>query len=288
MIKFIKSSTLFVLLLSIYLLSNIAVNNYLNSLKLKSDNSEIVAIGDSHIMTGVNPSLTQNMKNYAQSSEPYLASYLKIDKLVSDNPEISVVLLGFGYHNLSSYYDDKLVTNESSVIFDNNIQLLSLENLSNFNYDFKRFVDSYLANQCIDPRFKRLYLGGYKETNSKLSEADFPKTIAKHFYRDTTVREFSDSFNIFYLRKIADLCLKKNVKLVLVKTPTSLAYEQGVPNKYKKKYLSVSETMKKRGVETFNTTKAASEFYFKDYSHLSREGACIFTPLLLRYIESNK
>jgi hypothetical protein len=76
--------------------------------------------------------------------------------------------------------------------------------------------------------------------------------------------------------------------LVLVKTPTSLAYEQGVPNKYKKKYMSVSETMKKRGAEIFNTTREASEFYFKDYSHLSGKGAYIFTPLLLRYIESNK
>ena len=116
----------------------------------------------------------------------------------------------------------------------------------------------------------------------------FLKLLQNTFTETPQFENFLIPLIFFYLHKIADLCLKKNVKLVLVKTPTSLAYEQGVPNKYKKKYLSVSETMKKRGVETFNTTKAASEFYFKDYSHLSREGACIFTPLLLRYIESNK
>jgi hypothetical protein len=274
--------------LSIYLLGIAAINNYLNSRSVELDNSQIIAIGDSHIMTGLNPNLASKMRNFAQSSEPYLASFLKIHKLLGDNPQISVVILGFGYHNLSSYYDDKLTTNESSTIFDNNIQLLSFGDLSDFDYNRKRFANSYLANQCIYPRFKRLYLGQYKKTETNLSKADLSNTLAKHFYKDTLVRDFSESFNVVFLYKIANLCLENNIRLILVKTPTTLAYEEGVPSKYKKKYLDISTSMMKHGVETFIPTKDASKFSFKDYSHLSGDGAGIFTPLLLRYIESNK
>ena len=264
------------------------MNRYLNAKQLQVKDCTVIAIGDSHIMTGINPSFSNTMKNYAQSSEPYVASYWKIDKLLRGNPDIGVVLLGFGYHNLSSYYDDKLLTNEATAIFNNNIQLLGRNKIDHLDYDHKRFVNSFIVNQCIYPQFDRLYLGGFRNTDSNLEKSNVEKTIAKHFYDGNTIRNFSDSFNLVYLDKIVDLCSEYDVQLVLVRTPTSSAYYRKVPNSFKSKYLSIVCTMNKRGINTFASNKEASQYYFKDHSNLSTKGAGVFTPLLLNYIESIK
>ncbi len=264
------------------------MNRYLNAKQLRVKDCKVIAIGDSHIMTGINPGFSNTIKNYAQSSEPYVASYLKIKKLLSGNPDIGTVLLGFGYHNLSSYYDDKLMTNEATAIFNNNIQLLGRGTLDQLHYDHKRFVNSFIVNQCIYPQINKLYLGDFKNTDSSQDKSNVDQTIAKHFYDGNTIRNFSDSFNLVYLDNIVDLCLEFDVQLVLVRTPTSNAYSRKVPNPFKNKYLSIVRYMNKRGINTFASNKEASQYYFKDHSHLSSKGAGVFTPLLLNYIESIK
>ncbi|MDB9883038.1 hypothetical protein OAD66_07900 [Bacteroidia bacterium] len=285
--EFILSVFKFILFVGLYLLTNMGVNTYLNTNSLKVNNCKIIVIGDSHLMTGVNPNFADGLKNYAQSSEPYLASYLKLQKLLSGNSEISRVLLGFGYHNLSAYYDEKLLTNESSAIFNNNIQLLSANAFKGLDYDKERYLNSYLKKQCIYPQWgKKLYLGEFKITKSQKLKGDLNQTIFKHFYKDKSLLKFSDSFNLYYLEKIVNLCSEYNVKLTLVRTPTSSEYSRKVPRLYRDKYLEVCKAYIAQGVGVFHARENDDIFYYKDYTHLSTEGADIFTPLLINQINS--
>ncbi|MEN8696373.1 MAG: hypothetical protein ABF321_10140 [Bacteroidia bacterium] len=282
--KFVTSVIAFSLVLVAYFGVNIMVNSHLNSKQVKVGDSKIIAVGDSHIMTAVDPQFSMDLINIAQSSEPYLASYLKIKKILESQSEVETVVLGLGYHNLSGYYDQKLLTNESTAIFDNNIQLLGTYELSNQSYDFERYVNSFLKNQCIYPQLKKRYLGAYKATRSDLAKADLSQTVKKHFYEEEQIHDFSDTFNLFYLGQIVNLCSDYNINLVLAKTPTTKKYMSQVPIVYRGKLQAVVANFKKKGVYTFALEIEDKEVYFKDHSHLSAQGAQVFTPKLLDYI----
>src|SRR6266513_3653769 len=110
--SFLKQLTFFLLLLSIGILlifAWLSYNNFQLLLKYRIDPEvKTIIIGDSHIELGINDHLLPDCINISESGEAFMFSYAKLQALLKHHPQIKTVFIGCSFHNLSSYYDNRM------------------------------------------------------------------------------------------------------------------------------------------------------------------------------------
>ena len=108
-VRFVKKVIIFLciplLLLAILTwMLQVANSRLFESYRLNGD-IQTVFIGDSHIEMGIDDRLFPRSVNLAKSSDGYIYSYAKLKIILTTHPQIRRVLLGYSYHNLSSYFN---------------------------------------------------------------------------------------------------------------------------------------------------------------------------------------
>ena len=141
--KFIIQISTFTALFFIILIANYFINSIIfkNQKSLIRD-TNILIVGDSHTQASINPILFASSVNISQAAEPYYLSFWKLQNILS-NTAIDTVILGFSYHNLSSFNDQKL-TNEkwSSEMYNRMYYIENIKALKDLDIDYLEYYKS--------------------------------------------------------------------------------------------------------------------------------------------------
>jgi hypothetical protein len=186
----------------------------------------ILIIGDSHTECAINDEIYTSAVNVSQSASAYLYSYCKLKKFLRENDHIDTVFISFHYAPLiiDRWIFDEYHMNEKIT---SHLTLLDKEDIAIFKNEKIAFIKA-IFNTILHPphrivfkfvinggriSYKDLRIGGYLKCDiHKLQE-----TIALHTENRRTDISF---YQKEYLMKISDLCKFKNVKLILINSPT--------------------------------------------------------------------
>jgi hypothetical protein len=246
-------------------------------------------IGDSHIQLGINDKLLPNSKNLANPGEALYYTYYKLAPILTNNPSIKRVYLGFSYHNISSYINDNIYGIRSKDIapryffilpFSEKIKIIA-HNRNSFPTFFRNvltrgFYTLFTKNKDFS------FIGTYENNFIKTAAVKelIDKRILVQYYENNFLRDYS-YINITYLNKIIDLCKKNKVELILMNTPIQSYYQSRIPQKFIKKY---SDIIKKNGLKNiaFQGLQMNDSCFIGDGDHLSQNGAQIITKFLAK------
>ena len=291
--RFIKRLILFfafplVILLLGYVIALKKVNSY-----QPQKNIIICYIGDSHIQKAIDDKLIPNSKNFGKSAEQYLHSYYKIKLLLKDNPQIKKIYLGFSYHNLSAYSDEFTDGEKTAFVGTKYFFLLPAEEQfkmlksakENRNILLKNLVKE-LVNSNIKKTKDLEFIGFYqnKFNNSKADVKSINKRVRQHFYKDNKIIPFSQK-NIYYLKKIIELCKEKNLELTIINSPLHPIYKSKIPAKYTNFYMDFCKK-NQLNVLDLSEMKLAEDCYIFDGDHVSAKGSEIVTKHFQKLISS--
>jgi len=257
--------------------------------------TKTIIIGDSHTQKAINDRYFPGSINLSQSSECYIYSFSKLQEILKSNPHVETVLLGCSYHSFSSYYDEFIFGKYSSeissryfFIMPGNMKLQFLyKNQDHISLYFQNIMLQGINNMAV-PSGKYSFLGCYEtyRTNIKLTRATASKRVNTHYFKNGEMDGFSTS-NIYYLKKIVDLCEERHIDLFLLNTPMHEYYTDMVPGKFKNKFYSLVNSNKLKLIE-FEKLHLADSCFLPDGDHVTENGARLTTLFLVDYLKNAK
>lgn len=190
-----------------------------------------IILGNSYPECALNDSLIPNIKNVAKSGEPYLYTYQKLKKLLSQNKQIERVYLEYTNLYLHLDKDQKMwsyrETNMFFFYYSPFMKYHDFKNLYANNKDdfFKFFSHSLRRNLVKIARFD------YKLTDKQGGydwlvrfKTDSLVKVNSHKEINNKKSKKLSKYNVAYLKKIRALCKEKQVKLILIRSPLHSLY----------------------------------------------------------------
>jgi hypothetical protein len=268
-----------VLLLVGYIIAVKKVNGY-----QPEKNVSICFIGDSHIQKGIDDKLVPNSKNHGLSAEQYLHSYYKIKLLLRNKQQLKKIYLGFSYHNLSSYSDEFTIGEKTAFVGSKYFFLLPKKEQFNMLKSVEENRNTLLKNlvkELVNTNLKKtknlefigLYQNKFKNSTADLKSIN--KRICQHFYKDNKIISFSKK-NIYYLKKIIEICKKNNVEIEMINSPLHPIYKSKIPKEYINFYTDFCKENKLKVLD-FSDMKLSEDCYIFDGDHVSLKGSKLLT-----------
>lgn len=287
MISFLKRFILFffftlVVFLILFISQSFILNNKAD-FKLNSNN-EILILGHSHAERAYNDSLIPFTNNLAGAAESYLYMLAKTRKIIEQNPQIKIVFIessnnqfsremdnwtwGNKMSNRLHLYGPFLNLSETKILVTKNPKLFLESTSVLFRKSFAKILSS--DYNYIDK------IGGYSWNDLKLEKE--PKTS------NETQSEFEISeTNIAFLKQIISYLKSRNIKVILMRTPTLSPY-----------YNSYSEIQYQAIMNSHFKETEFLDFsnYIMDYSnygdiqHMNDKGAKEFSKWFSRLLKN--
>jgi len=258
------------------------------------DNIHTIICGDSHTKTALNDSVIPNSLNISHSSEHYLYTYNVLKVLLRNNPQVRTVILGFSFHNMSSYYDDNLFEPEKtqymypryiSVLDRKAFSTILTSNVRGFVRDIKDIYQG--VNRHIGAKELSQYgfIGGFYDSDrANKNDSTLRRALMEHYYNpDQSLQGFS-TFQLLYLRSISDLCREANVRLILMNCPVSREYRAQIPAKFIANYYGIAEEYENAFMD-YHDYFVPEESY-GDGDHLNKSGSKLFSLYFLNQKKS--
>ena len=241
---------------------------------------EIAVIGDSHVHRGLSTGVLGNSISWTKPAEPYPLTYLKFIK-IPDHLKPKILLIGFSYHNISAFNDKKYTNSHADEMFKRTYPLAFLDRIEGVDYSHTNYTKVLLRHMVLYPSADHLhFLGEDGSLNNSSTELDsnyLSKVINRHFFIGDEEETISN-VSIESLLNLIDLCIKKDVKPVLLGTPLHEEYRNLIPSKFKRSFDSLKTEFDSRGIIVIDKTNSNyPDSLFKDYDHLNTEGAVKFT-----------
>ncbi|TRX57671.1 hypothetical protein FNH22_14765 [Fulvivirga sp. M361] len=282
-LKFIIFNVGIVLFISIV---SLVYKHNINSLTI-DDSVNTLVLGDSHTQAGINDSLINHTLNISQSSEHFLYSYNVLRLLLKNNPQIEKIILGVSFHSLSKSYDKYLHSEDKTeFMFLRYFSILEIESIIDINripikqgFDiFKGMVESVFSSSTI---YGYSFVGYfYNSKKSSLNDSTVNAAIQRHYYAESGGEQDFSTYQIKYLKKIAELCQKRNIKLFILNTPVHDRYYRKIPQKFISNYYSTIQQFEEQiDFIDLHSMKFEKECY-GDGDHLNAIGAKEFSNVL--------
>lgn len=244
-----------------------------------------VFFGHSHPECAYNDSLIQDSRNIAESSEAYFYTYLKVKKVLEQNPSVETLFIECTNNQISPKMNDwtwdsrhlshKYTKYAPFIHLSDQITLL-LQNprgfLTSLPYSIKRKFTTVARN---DYDFSD-QLGGYKylvryKTDSLLQNLN---PLAAKDELGMSATDSVSRINLNYLRRIIEIIRKNNKHVVLVRTPIHPMYEGYVNESLYKRIIRREFS----DVDYLDFSKfPLQNEEFGDLGHLNHQGAKIFS-----------
>ncbi len=254
--------------------------------ELPLESTSILIMGDSHPQRALNPTMLPNALNISQGAEPYVLSYWKLKKIVSER-RVDTVILGFGHHNISAFNDIKFTNKTWSVeMFKRSYTIADYDSIPEMEIDYLEFFKTISKRLCLFPRKDHIfYIGNYKNSN-KNDLSDLEKAIGRHFFNNITHEDYKVSaVALSYLNGIVNLCKKNEIELILVGAPVHSSYYEKIPDHIKSQFESEIERLKQQNITVLNlTNKKYPDSMFYNVDHLNSNGANAFTKEISKFI----
>lgn len=284
--KFVFTSILFLTPLSIYMCFNMIFNYYVYSNKsIDLENAKVVVLGDSHLMTAIDPDLFENATNVCQSAEPPIVSYWKLKKILQANTPDQIIF-GFAPHNISECNDYKFCeTKWSKEIFNRIYPIQDFSSIRNkLSVDYSNYYHAIWKQTALFPKMIHAnYIGKFSaKMTSDIS--NWQSAIKRHYYLNDQV--YSESvLSVAYIDSIVDICRKNDVLLLIASSPVHKRYYENIPRSILDSYNKLIEKYEEQGVFVYNKIKDSSyaDSMFFDAHHLNYVGAKRFTSELIEF-----
>lgn len=263
------------------------------------DDINILFLGDSHILLGVDPAQIKHSFNYASGGENYIQTYYKLKNLIDKGYVPKTIVLPVDLHSFSSFRTDrfdnewywrKLINFYKLAYQEKKLSLLNVEINGIFSFKGKGL-------QLLKPvDFSKLseIQRGYTPSNSDFSKVRDRRTAAANRVASHLEKcEVIDNMLLDYFYKILDLAKEKNIKAALVKYPlTDEYYEETkkyIPDAEKFYDSALCKINNYGGINIFNyqSLYSGKPELFKDSDHLNSAGAAEFSRLLEQDLTKN-
>jgi hypothetical protein len=252
-------------------------------------NTEVLVVGDSRLMTAINPDLIPHCTNTAQNSESYIISYYKLKYLLAHTPTVKKVILGFSYPSFSAYLDgifkDDIATAD---VFNRIYPIMSLSDFHGLEVDWQKYYQVVFKNMLVYPHTNHhKYLGGFVKLKPGIERANLDGTIMRHYFDKDTNNIGISKVAHAYLDSILILTQQKNIELVLVNVPLHKDYLKRVPKNFIDYYDQTKKELESEHIRILDYGNLVLEDkYFKDYNHLDEDGANYITKIIARDIQA--
>lgn len=276
-----------VLLLSFILLINFFIKKNSN-FKISKKTDKII-IGHSHSECAFDDSVISNFTNFSDSGEAYFYNYFKIVELLKQNPQIKVVFVELSNNQIlesadKKIWEDKYMSNRFPLyapFMDFSSQKLLLEN------NTAGFLDG--LSLAARDNLAAIWKGDYKYTKKiggfrRLKRDNLLEALASRENETNSgeIKSTLSQYDLYYLKKIIDLCKEKKVSIYLVRSPLHSEY-QGLRNEelYQQALRSLFFDLELLDFKNFPL--ASSEF--GDPQHLNYRGAKKFSGFFNQLLE---
>jgi hypothetical protein len=288
---FIRRTLFFCLLALLSFGSTVVLNYFLVKNTNLSFNKEksILLLGDSNMQCALDDAIVPNSVNFAESSESYFYTYLKLKKIRQSTSSIDTVLLSFSPHNIIDnrwlfskhliglnlrHYYPLMSIDDFVFLFNNNPEAV-IGGLKEVPYQLLRNITKKIKNDNI------FDLGRF--VSLKKNNTDKHINLIKDG-KKLPFFELPESFKIsnqeiIYLNKIILFCDQYKIKLILINTPKRkelLDYKNYYVNDFNKFYLS---NFIEIPFYDFSSMPIPKE-YHADLVHLNYKGAMCFSTMI--------
>ena len=246
--------------------------------KIKDTTSYIV-LGPSHSACSFDDRYINNLENFSRSGESYCYTYIKLKKLVENNPGVKTVIVEFSnpfiYDSEEWLWSDKYIQYHyiTFVPF-----FTRDDNMILFRKHFKALIGSYpfyikfAAKKIINNDYEYAYNYGGHETRND---------VFKKHEQDKDLELGQLEVNVAFLDKIVEYCKKSNIRLIFLRSPMHQDFV------YWQTESEFQQIRKERygDVPFLDFGKfIVEDEYFADYQHLNQNGAEFFSKTIDRII----
>jgi hypothetical protein len=229
-------------------------------------------MGHSHTEFAYNDSLIKNVKNFANSAEPYFYTYSKLKILLRHNSELKNVILEFSNNSISISMDDWIWADKyldhrftfySPFLEKDQINTILYKNpISTIENYLKSIISNFWKIFRNDIDYTK-YFGQYSELERIMQESE---KVSYDIQESSPVSEE----NLRYLDRIIELCKINNINLFFIRTPqheycSELANEPTFQKVYKERYNEILFFDLQKLPLTIND--------YADVEHLNKYGA---------------
>lgn len=278
--KYIFFSICFLLFFEFYIFpKTINVMSFKNKLLKDNKNTEVLILGNSHTMVGVDPEvLSYKSINIANDSRKLITDYYILKKNIDNLKDLKAVIFPISYY---TFFINKLSENEKRVYF-------NFYNLDEYNQGIVK--NRIIGNMPLKEHFNNVLFdfNGRKNFTSKGKKRSttsyiFNKKLIKHRIGEVDGKILDGEAikeNIHFLNKMIKLCDVKEVKLFILLPPYHPDF-----NKFGGSlYTSNVEKIVIRIVDKTSAVLIDSKHfdldqskYFNDVDHLNDNGAYVLT-----------
>ncbi len=182
------------------------------------ENVHILFMGASHINHAIDDSMMKSAINWTRGSERYMYTYIKLQHLLPENPQVDTIFLELAPTDLWEDTDYKYhVLNEQSGYVKLYWPFYSLEQWKIFKTEPSQVLGLVLESlgeiEVLGQQGWWKRMGNYKNVNASLDTMTvipMPEVSSGKGH----------AINYDYLRRIITLCREYNVKLYFLETPT--------------------------------------------------------------------
>jgi hypothetical protein len=254
----------------------------------RKDSIKTLILGSSHTFYGVNPEFISNEAfNFANVSQTIDIDYKYLEFLGEQMPNLEYVIIRLSYATL---YEQLGVLDENWRIKDYNIYTYNKLDFK-VNHQFEIFSVKLRTN--INRLLSHYVIGDYIVGSSESGWGIEPRnenvnglnktgelTAKKHTISDKYL--YDD--NLLYLNKIMSYCENRNIRVLLVTTPTYRSYYSNLEQQQLQETVEIGIEMEKKysNCNYYNLLKSSSftEIDFYDGDHLNKMGAKKLTKLM--------
>jgi len=247
-------------------------------------------MGDSHIQKAIDDALLPASRNVAVNGESLYFTYNKLADCLSSQNSIERVVMGLGYHSLSTACDNNVdgrekVEHDNSAVYFNHLppaemKRLALGHLANFPLFSAKVFNRTLA----PPGYKDgsdNYWGGYFNEFGRSCFSREKTDVRLNFLFDDHGRErWMSKIQAVYLDSIIALCTRKNIELILVNTPSHPYFRRNVPVSYREAYARIKKDPRIRFLD-FSDIPLDDSSFLPDGDHVSVKGARVISGMLV-------
>jgi hypothetical protein len=262
------------------MLFNFVFNSYFLKHSQFVSKAQTIVIGDSRMMTGIDPSLINNCINTAQNSESYFISYYKLKYILKHSKNVKKVILGFSYPSFSGYMD-KIYKNDlaTSDVLNRIYPIISIEDFGPLEVDKEKYYTILFRNMLVIPHINHeKFIGEYSPLPSGMQNANVNSTIKRHYFDKDSINSGISYINRSYLDSIINLTKSQNIDLYLVNLPLQKDYIQRIPENFISFYDQTKKELIDQNITILDFgNELIDDENFKDHVHLSSNGASLIS-----------
>ena len=286
--QFLKKIVALILLFICYNCLNLVINFwFIRTQKFLKKN--ILVVGDSQFMTGIDDNLFYSAWNISQPAEPLPLSYWKIKKLTTTS-SYDTILVNISHQRISFFNEIKFGHKKYKDEFNNRMYpFINDVRISKLNFNGLDFIKKFYQQMCLFPKLNhKTFIGEFSRApnNSFLKKPYDNKKletrINDHFCDSRNESYSVSNISLNYIDSIITFTSSKKITPIFISLPVHEKYISKVPEGIKSAFESLSSKLKLNDIKFLDyTTLKISDSLFLDFDHINKDGSKLITRRII-------